>query len=214
MILIHGANSIGSGGNAYNVIGGRSYRTVIMPDGREWLAENLDFKFDGCDIGAEDYPTNPCAWYYDNNESLYGIDNERHCGLLYNWYAIKYLNDNRASLCPGWHVPTYDEWDYLSYCVQGNRSDWQGGKRLKSLATSWATNWDGTDQYGFSIYPGGDRSSNSFINLGYSAIYYTLTEDGATYAKFLEFRRGVTYILNNNTQKTNALYLRLIRDYQ
>ena len=51
------------------VIGGKAYRTVKMPDGKVWLAENLDYKF--CNIGGSIDPTTPNAWYYNNDESTY-----------------------------------------------------------------------------------------------------------------------------------------------
>ena len=87
-------------------IGGKDYNCVKMPDGKVWMAENLDFKFSGVDIGPSDSPSSPSAWYYNNDEATYGIDGTRKCGLLYNWHAVKHLNDHRSTLCPGWHVPT------------------------------------------------------------------------------------------------------------
>ena len=64
-----------------DVIGGRRYNTIQMPDGKTWLAENLDFKF--CTIGGNDIPSSPNAWYYNNDETTYGWNGYK-CGLLYN----------------------------------------------------------------------------------------------------------------------------------
>lgn len=101
-------------------IGGRVYRTVTI-NGVTWLAENLDYKFSGCGIGGSGTPSTPNAWYYNNDEATYGIDGVRKCGLLYNWHAVKLLNDSRSDLIPGWHVPTKDEWTALATAVGGTR---------------------------------------------------------------------------------------------
>lgn len=46
--------------NDFNVIGGKRYKTVQMPDGKIWLAENLDFKF--CPVGGYLGNGSPNAW--------------------------------------------------------------------------------------------------------------------------------------------------------
>lgn len=120
-------------------IGGRVYRTVTI-GGVTWMAENLDYKFSGCGIGGSGTPSTPNAWYYNNDEATYGIDGTRKCGLLYNGYAVKLLNDNRADLILGWHVATRGEWDALANAVGGASV---AGTRLKAANVSWATSWNG-----------------------------------------------------------------------
>lgn len=95
------------------VIGGRMYPTVTIGN-QVWLAENLDYKFDGCDIGAAGIPSTPAAWYYDNDEATYGVNGNRY-GLLYNQYAVDYLNQHLSELGipSGWHVPSSTEWQTL-----------------------------------------------------------------------------------------------------
>lgn len=139
--------------DTFDVIGGKKYKTVKMPDGKTWLAENLDFKF--CNIGGSDRPEVANAWYYNNDESTYGWNGYK-CGLLYNWYAVKLLNDNRSDLCPGWHVPTSEEWDSLITACGGNSI---AGKNLKgldnSISSGFPNDWNGTDDYGFNAIPTG-----------------------------------------------------------
>jgi uncharacterized protein (TIGR02145 family) len=73
--------------------------------------------------------------------------------MLYNGYAMKYLNDNRATLLPsGWHVPSMDEFGTLITAVGGTSV---GGKKLKSTS-GWASG-NGTDDYGFTALPAGAR---------------------------------------------------------
>lgn len=167
-------------------IGGRVYRTVTI-GGSTWLAENLDYKFSGCGIGGSGTPSIPNAWYYNNDEATYGIDGTRKCGLLYNWYAVKLLNDNSATLCPGWHVPTNDEFTALSDTVGGTGV---AGTRLKAADVSWATSWGGTDDYGFGVLPAGSFNG-SFYDVGDSANFWTTTESGSD-AYFRNFDIGAT----------------------
>ncbi len=106
------------------------------------------------------------VWYYNDIswKDLYGA--------LYNWYATVDTN----GLCPtGWHVPTHDEWTALTDFIGGTRSP--HGNELKSCrqvdsplggdcnitdSTDYQrwnehdTNY-GTDDYGFSGFPGGVR---------------------------------------------------------
>ena len=167
-------------------IGGRVYRTVTI-GGVTWLAENLDYKFSGCGIGGGGTPTTPNAWYYNNDEATYGIDGVRKCGLLYNWYAVKLLNDNSSDLIPGWHVPTKDEWTALANAVGGTGV---AGTRLKAANVDWVSSWGGTDDYGFTVLPAGNYNG-SFIGVGSRAAFWSITESGS-YAYFRFFDTGAT----------------------
>lgn len=187
-------------------IGGRSYKTIKMPDDKIWLAENLDFKFSGCNIGGSGTPSTPNAWYYDNDEATYGIDGTRKCGLLYNWYAVKLLNDNRATLCPGWHVPTNDEWTALANAVGGTST---AGTKLKAANVSWATSWGGTDDYGFEVLPAG-YYYDSFGDVGSNAYFWTITESGSN-AYYQDFDTGATTVLHTGRKATGNL-VRLVKD--
>lgn len=188
-------------------IGGRVYRTVTI-NGVTWLAENLDYKFSGCGIGGSGAPSTPNAWYYENDEATYGIDGTKKCGLLYNWYAVKLLNDNRADLIPGWHVPTTDEWGALSNSVGGKRV---AGTRLKAANVSWATSWGGTDDYGFGILPAGYYGNSSFANVGNYANFWTSTEDSSSVAYTWYF--GMDSSMSSNyAYKYLGYSVRLVKD--
>lgn len=147
------------------VIGNVIYKTVIMPDGSEWMTENLDYKFTGCDISYPispilGNPTTPTAWYYNNNESYSRTGFK--CGLLYNWYAVKLLEQNKQDLLPpGWHVPTLAEMQSMVNSVGAN-----AGTKLKATSVQWTEYWDGTDQYEFNFTPTGYYSSGEFKYMG------------------------------------------------
>lgn len=187
-------------------IGGRVYRTVTI-DGVTWLAENLDYKFSGCGIGGSGTPSTPNAWYYNNDEATYGIDGTRKCGLLYNWYAVKLLNDNRADLIPGWHVPTTAEWDALANAVGGSSV---AGTRLKAANVDWATSWGGTDDYGFGILPAGGRH-DSFISVGSVSNFWTSSENSSTHSYSKYFGTGSS-MTSYNSYKSNGYSVRLVKD--
>lgn len=198
----------GAGGGGENVIGGREYAVVDMPDGHTWLAENLDYKFNGCGIGGPLGVTTPNAWYYNNDEATYGIDNSRHCGLLYNWYALNYLNVNRETICPGWHVPSRTEWNNLINSTGGTSSI-----KLKSVRESWfSASWTGSDDYGFKIIPSGQCAENQFMDISLIGVIWTATQVNATYAYGVLFNTN-TPIGIYDSKKIRGRAIRLVKDY-
>lgn len=155
---------ISGGGGDTVVIGGREYRIVTIGN-QTWLAENLDFWFSGLSLGQSGTSSSePRGNYYQNNSSSYG-----KYGILYNWIAVKYLEDNKSSLIPGWHVPTVDEWDALATAVGGTSV---AGTKLKST-TDWSSG-AGTDDYGFSALPAGAKYNDGFYDLGYLCRFWTI----------------------------------------
>lgn len=201
-------SSIPAGSN-YKVIGGKEYRTVVMPDGKIWLAENLDFKF--CNIGGSGTPSTPNAWYYNDNETTYGWSGYK-CGLLYNWYAAKVLNDHRSELCPGWHVPSDAEWNSLFTACGGILV---AGTKLKALDGSagqgFPTNWNGTDEYGFGVLSTGYCSNGSFYNSSDYAGFWSANEYSSTKAYDIRFNTSASVSLGNS-YKADGICVRLVRD--
>ncbi len=157
------------------VIGGKTYPTVTMPDGKEWLAVNLDFAYTGLSIptSGASLTSTPQAMYYNYDESTYGWDGYK-CGLLYNWYAVDYMEQNKATLFPGWHVPSRAEWNDLFVAIGTD-----AGKKLKavdgSAGTNWPSDWGGTDDYQFAALPGGRFHLNGF-SAPFLAVFWTTTE--------------------------------------
>jgi len=142
---------------------GRTYRTVKMPDNKTWLAENLNYK-----IGN--------SWCYDNDDSKCKL-----YGRLYDW--------NTAMIaCPtGWHLPNDQEWAHLSKSI----GDWTVvGTKLKTRS-GWNDNGNGTDNYGFSVLPGGSRDTDgSFSAIGGGGYWWTASDGGSDFAHYL-------YVLSN-----------------
>jgi uncharacterized protein (TIGR02145 family) len=177
-------------------IGGRSYKTVKMPDGKVWLAENLDWKFDGLTFrdGTEgnemDSSLEPRAAYYNYDESTYGAEGNKY-GLLYNWGAADYINDHwlELGLPEGWHVASPEEWQELFDSIGEDT-----GKKLKST-TGWRLpEENGTDEYGFGAVPAGKWSyggasyeNPAFVDLTADGYLWTSYREEGGYASSVDF---------------------------
>ena len=146
---------------------GQTYKTVKIGD-QVWMAENLNYKVDSsfCYNDSAEY----CEKY----------------GRLYRWAAVVgkseeecgYGNDCRflgmvRGVCPkGWHLPLGWEWKMLFAKVGG---DSKAGTMLKSQ-TGWNDyngSGNGTDSYGFSAFPAGNRKPNGdFIENGVRTYFW------------------------------------------
>lgn len=196
MILTHGANSLKSN---ENIIGGKEY-SVTKIGNQIWLAENLVYEFPGLVIGNESSASNIRACYYDNNKSKYAGN-----GLLYTWYAAKYLDDNKSTLIPGWRVPSANDWSILMNTAGGQS---YAGKKLKSTI-GWTTG-AGTDDYGFNAKPYG-RNDAGFKDLGYGAYFWTSSENGTTLGLY-RFLNSADYVSTYDGSKANSYSVRLVKD--
>jgi uncharacterized protein (TIGR02145 family) len=125
------------------------------------------------------------AWtvYGEGTSTVYSGSSDEEANLaaygrLYNFYAV---TDERG-LCPyGWHVPTEDEWDYLSLTFDG---DLESGAALKSSPEDDPP-WTGTNVSGFSALPGGKRDDDlgHFSQGETHANFWTSNPSGTLYGK-------------------------------
>lgn len=180
--------------SGYEQIGDKSYKVVLMPDGKIWMCENLDYGSSGV--------------YYDNDEPTYGW-NGLKCGKLYTWDEAVAA----ASAISGWHLPTDSEWYALAVAVGGSGT---AGTKLKALddsATSeFPSGWGGTDDYGFGVLPAGNRLSGSFRDLSSQANFWTATEYQSTYAYAYAFDTGASTFSNMDNKTNYAFSVRLVKD--
>ena len=160
--------AIDADGNIYNVvkIGIQTWmkenlRTTKLNDGTPipLLENDLEWKL-----------LNHSAYcWYNNDKETYG---EKY-GALYKWPTVK-----SGKLCPvGWHVPSDFEWTMLTFIIGGNTLEGEKTAAPKLKAKSdWAT--PGSDEFGFSAYPGGIRSwGGSFHGMGEAAYWWCGYED-------------------------------------
>ena len=156
---------------------GYTYRSVVLSNGQEWMAENLqtasyrngDPILTALDEVTWDTTTSGAFAIYNND-----LSNNAIYGKLYNWYAVA---DSRH-LCPvGWREPTVEDWDSLANYLGGASV---AGRKMKTLGVP---NWsspnleDSTNESGFSGLPGGVCSSGGvFSQLGEMGRWWSISE--------------------------------------
>ncbi len=110
--------------------------------------------------------------------------------------------------CPtGWHLPSDAEWTTLSDFVGSN-----SGTKLKAKG-SWYQGGNGTDDYGFSALPGGQRNYyGSFIIIGKVSNWWSSTEIAFSNAWFREAVHRNGSVGRYNSRKEVGFSVRCIRD--
>jgi uncharacterized protein (TIGR02145 family) len=141
--------------------------------GKRWMAQNLNY---------EPRPGN--SWCYNND-----VSNCNKYGRLYDWNTAK-------TICPsGWRLPSRKEWDDLGEAVGGkseangkngkNGTNWVGAAKKLKAKSGWGRDYDGertyngSDDYGFSALPGGQRNGEggSFRDIGSKGRWWTNAAD-------------------------------------
>jgi uncharacterized protein (TIGR02145 family) len=168
---------------------GQTYKAVTIGN-QVWMAQNLNFDM--------------------NSGFAYSVcfkENAENCkkyGRLYNWTAA------RLSCPEGWHLPTNEEFNVLFAAVGGQE---KAGIKLKS-ATGWAEDYlNGTDDYGFSVLPAGEKrtsSSNSFDGLGYEAQFWSATEHNSYIGYYVNIQYDEP--LFNSFSKDDLRSVRCLKD--
>lgn len=201
----HGISALPVGSDNSALIGGRVYPTVKIGN-QVWIAENLDYKYDGLDIGKGSSDSQIRANYYNNDESTYGVNGTKY-GLLYNWPAVDYLNNFRATLMPGWHVPSRNEWLALYDAVGGVNN---AATKLKS-ATGWDTgNGDGSTA--FNALPAGRQDSGNYGDAGTKTIFWTATDGGNNTGYAEMFFATLTSVIDTTSWRGYGYSVRLVKD--
>ena len=194
---------------------GQDYRTVQI--GKQiWMAENLNYK-------------SANSWCYANKDSNCEI-----YGRLYTWETAR-------KICPaGWHLPKRNEWFDLQKAIEDEKDcvedGWEGlvpgawgwesgglsknevaeirrkelaGKKLKSKSQ-----WNGTDDYGFSALPGGMRYYNQaiFKSAGTFGYYWIDNRFNSQLVYFWTFHTGRDKMEENIDFSTYGLSVRCVHD--
>ena len=159
---------------------GKIYKTVKIGD-QTWMAENLNYS-----DSVKTPSLKGKSWCYKNDEKYCDV-----AGRLYTWAAaidsVKFANDDDNprdcgvdkictlpdtvyGICPpGWHLPDTTEWFALFLAVGGSKA----GKALKSQS-GWYSNGNGTDAFGFSALPVGNRGyGGAFNDEGYDELFWS-----------------------------------------
>lgn len=203
---------------------GNVYRTVKIGD-QVWMAENLNY--------ADSSKTPSLlkrSWCYKNVAKNCDV-----AGRLYTWAAavdsvktgcgyrstcdLASANSTGSStgsatlvqgICPtGWHLPSQTEWMALFTAVGGQST---AGKVLKSQS-GWNNNGNGTDAFGFSALPAGDRASDGyFYDIGARTYFWSSSEVNSSdaYIVLLYHNHKNAYLYNYG--KNLVFSVRCVKD--
>lgn len=147
------------------------YRYAVLGKGasaRAWMLENLNYSLND---GQQ-------SWCYMNLST-----NCKKYGRLYTWAGILNKPEEECGygqkcnvanpfkgICPeGWHVSTKEEWKMLFKLEKEEKT---AGQMLRAT-TGWKRGWTGTDELGFSVYPGGIYEESNFYGEGSRALFWT-----------------------------------------
>ena len=160
---------------------------VVQIGSQCWFSENLRTTIYADGSGVPEVTDN-LTWTSWNSGARCDYNNDASnvatYGRLYNWHAV----DDARGLCPsGWHVPTDEEWMVLEMELgmsesEANSTGFRGtdeGTQLKSTS-GWLLGGNGTDDFGFSALPGGNRSNNfgAFGDAGYYGFWWSSSPYG------------------------------------
>lgn len=168
---------------------GQVYKTVKIGT-QVWMAQNLNYadsvntpslltrnwcygdKPKNCEFGGRLYTW---AAAVDSIKLANDTENPQFCGYLTNCsFPSKY-----QGICPeGWHLPDTTEWRTLIFQVSNDAS--VAGYKLASRV-GWFEEANGTDDYGFSAYPVGDKyrdyDFSEFAPDNRTAFFWSITEN-------------------------------------
>ena len=189
---------------------GQTYKTVKIGD-QVWMAENLNYETGN-------------SYCYNNNSA-----NCTKYGRLYTWAAamdsVGTLTTNGKGcgykktcsptypvrgICPeGWHLPSKTEFETLFTAVGGQDS---AGTALKSTG-GWFNDGNGTDAFGFSALPAGDRGSNGGCYYeGLNAYFWSSTEYDSNYAYNVLLYVNFDYAYLDYGNKDYGFSVRCLKD--
>jgi len=212
-----------SGGNTVTDIDGNVYRTVKIGN-QIWMAENLK---------VTHYRNGDLIPYVASNSEWTNLTTGARCiyandeynvgtySYLYNWYAVV---DSRNIAPEGWHVPTDEEWKELEMYLgmsepdandTGDRGTDEGGKLKEAGTTHWESpNTGATNESGFSALPGGYRlySNGLFSDIGYSAYFWSTTQDRSDYSWCRGLSRSRSDIDRSGVYRQYGFSVRLVKD--
>lgn len=188
-----------------NDIDGNIYNTIEIGQ-QTWMAENL--KTTHYNDGSEIFLlTDPTAWMDIRDQAFCWYNNDpaskNSCGALYNWFAVE-----TGKLCPpGWHVPSYAEWNQLLNTLGGINN--AGGRMM-----------DGEfNASGFTARYCGNRSwDGSFSGSGTSAGFWSTTIANPNFLSywFLKLDKSFydesAYAVFGSEFRTAGLSVRCVKD--
>jgi uncharacterized protein (TIGR02145 family) len=115
--------------------------------------------------------------------------------------------------CPeGWHLPSDSEWITLENFIKNDGHSGEEGKALKATS-GWKYGGNGTDDYGFSALPGGERIyDGTFDAVGYYGDWWSATELNSSLAHYRSLHYDNSGVLRFFYSKSYGFSVRCVRD--
>ena len=189
-------------------IGGKTYKTTKIGN-QTWLAENLDFTWEGLSINnpnGDQYKDLAC--YAKLSETDYGWNGLRY-GLFYNWNAKNTLATRY--LPTGWRLPTNNDFQNLVNFIGSGELAFE---QLRSVQF-WNVG-GGVDLYGFNS-KGTGRFFNNYVDEFKNTWYWTTgprTEAESAGGNAFEIKSSIKSITFDSLNGTLVRFvnIRLIKD--
>lgn len=219
---------------SYVEIGGVKYRTVVMKDGREWMAENLRYVPEGKTVTPlNDFTAdnNTGVWYpaeFSLSESKAVVtpanseEAIKKMGLLYSTEVVMggalpqtdFTDaENIQGIAPeGWHVPTAQEWiDLVGACAQTAKNNTAAPYYVESLsgASLEALNEDGFNFLPYPYVNQGKSYLGSYLNKREGSVYNTycsMAYFASSTARSATQSYGAMITNNNTKSSVNCAY--------
>jgi uncharacterized protein (TIGR02145 family) len=189
-----GLAGTGTGGDGTLMWGGVTYAYKIYYH-QAWMIDNLAY-LPSVSWSSSQSDSVPYYYVYGYQGSSIteakATENYKKYGVLYNWQAAK------TACPPGWRLPTDQEWKNLENLCgmdlsetdkEGIRPSGTVGKLMKSTS-GWALNGNGTNSSHFNVLPGGYRDQTGFIDLSYSASFWSSTEISPGFPWYRDLRNN------------------------
>jgi uncharacterized protein (TIGR02145 family) len=183
-ILIHLAATI-----ALIMAGGSAGASKRMPDGKEWMTDNLSVRVD---------------------QSYCHGDADANCRRYGRLYTRESARQGCQSLGDGWRLPTDDEWRQLAKHFGGvyeNDDHNNGQAAYKALLIGGSS--------GLNVVLGGNRDprNGEYGRLEAHGLYWTATETDSARAVFYNFGKGRPALYRQEGgSKQQAYSARCVRD--
>ncbi len=165
---------------------GNHYFVKTMPDGNDWITENLRVNV-------------PESFCYD------GLQN--NCGRYGRLYTWKTAMNVCGELGTGWQLPTSDEWRALAKHYGGvyNESNDEGKAAYQALMAG------GSSQFNALLGGGTDRNEG-YKRIDAHGFYWTATSASDSMAWFGNFGKGrPAFFLQNDGEKYRGFSVRCVR---
>jgi uncharacterized protein (TIGR02145 family) len=194
---------------------GQVYPTVKIGT-QKWMAKNLNYAY-GDDADS-------LSLCYEND-----VEFCTKYGRLYTWAAAMdsvalFSDDGKGcgygvtckadgvkrvrGVCPdGWHLPSLEEWRTFDFAL--------GHAPAAAKDTAWkATSINartGTNTYGFSALPGGDKYKEHFYGEGEHSLWWAAEEDGP-YSANNWYIGTIEMMVKSKLKYNMASYVRCVED--